>query len=104
MNNVKKRLLDSAFDQNDIDGKIEDEILIDIINRYANEIAGRFKTSQYRLTRRIVLFGFRRLLNAARLKKFGALFHGNLTLHDKIEIVGEKEHLRKLAKIGTIVM
>ena len=102
--NVKKRLLESAFDQGDRDGAIEDEILNDIILRYTNEIAGKFKTSQYRLARGIVLFGFRRLLNASRIKKFGSLFRGDLTLHDKIEILGEKEHLRKLAKIGTIVM
>jgi glycerol-3-phosphate O-acyltransferase len=44
------------------------------------------------------------LFNAAQLKSFNALFHGKLTLQDKIHIVGENEHVRKLAKIGTIVM
>jgi glycerol-3-phosphate O-acyltransferase len=52
----------------------------------------------------MVTIGFSRLLNAARLRSFKGLFKGNLTLQDKINIVGENEHVRKLARIGTIVM
>lgn len=81
-----------------------DDILHDIISRYANEIAGNFKPSHYRLTRSIVTFGFARLLNAARLKSIKAVYKGKLTIQDKIHIKGETEHLRSLAKIGTIVM
>ncbi len=83
---------------------ITDDLLLDIISRYANEIAGNFKPSHYRMARTLVTFGFSRLFNAAQLKSFNALFHGKLTLQDKIHIVGENEHVRKLAKIGTIVM
>jgi len=83
---------------------ITDKLLKDIIIRYANEIAGNFKPSHYRLARTIVTVGFSRLFNAAQLKSFTGLFRGTLTLQDKIQIVGENEHIRKLAKIGTIVM
>ena len=51
-----------------------DELLYRIIHRYANEIAGNFKANSYRLTREIVKFWFARLLNGARVKKFGAFF------------------------------
>ncbi len=84
--------------------KQADEILWDIISRYVHEITGNFKPSHYRLARRIIEFGFSRLLNASRIKGISALWKGNLTLQDKIHITGETEQIRKLAKIGTIVM
>ena len=82
----------------------EEQILERIISRYANEIAGNFKKTRYRLTREIVKFGFARLLNATRVKRFGAFFRNEYTLRDKIQITGKAKQLRKLAKKGTVVM
>lgn len=84
--------------------EVEEQILREIILRYANEISGNFKNSSYRFARTVVTFGFARLLNAARVKGFTSLFSRQLDLDDKIHIVGEPEHIRKLAKIGTVVM
>lgn len=81
-----------------------DEILLRIVLRYANEIAGNFKPTSYKLTREIIKFWFNRLLNGARVKKFGAFFRSRYTLRDKIHIVGKVKQLRKLAKKGTVVM
>ena len=81
-----------------------DEIMEQIISRYSNEIAGNFKRSYYRFARTVVTFGLRRLLNATQIRRFGAVFTGKLTLRDKIHITGETEHIRKLAKIGTVVL
>ncbi len=81
-----------------------DELLLRIVSRYANEIAGNFKASSYRLTREIVKFWFARLLNGARVKKFGAFFRNRYSLRDKIQIVGKVKQLRNLAKEGTVVM
>ncbi len=81
-----------------------DALLYKIIFRYANEIAGNFKASSYRLTREIVKFWFARLLNGARVKKFGAFFRNRYTLRDKIHIVGKVGMIRKLATEGTVVM
>lgn len=82
----------------------EVEILKRIVSRYANEIAGNFKPNSYRFARRVITFWFRRLLNGARVKKFGAFFRSTYTLRDKIHIVGKVGMLRKLAKKGTVVM
>ncbi|MFN3839619.1 MAG: 1-acyl-sn-glycerol-3-phosphate acyltransferase [Cyclobacteriaceae bacterium] len=82
----------------------EDKLLLQIVNRYANEIAGNFKPSSYRFARRVTTFWFNRLLNASRVKKFGAIFSSKYTLRDKIQIVGKVKQLRKLARHGTIVM
>jgi glycerol-3-phosphate O-acyltransferase len=81
-----------------------DEILYRIILRYADEIAGNFKPSSFRVTREIVKFWFARLLNGARVKKFGAIFRNQYTLRDKIHIVGKAGQLRSLARKGTVVM
>ena len=81
-----------------------DELLYRIILRYADEIAGNFKPSSYRFTRELVKFWFARLLNGARVKKFGAFFRNRYTLRDKIHVVGKVKMLRKLAKQGTVVM
>ncbi|WP_143959935.1 1-acyl-sn-glycerol-3-phosphate acyltransferase [Litoribacter populi] len=79
-------------------------ILLDITTRYAEEIASNFKHSHYKATRRIVTYGFSRLLNAARVKGFKSLFSTQYTLQDKIQIIGETEQLRDLATKGTVVM
>lgn len=84
--------------------KKEKDLVRDIVSRYANEIAGNFKKSRYQLAREIIKFGFARLLNATRVKRFGAFFRNEYTLRDKIQITGKPKHIRKLAKIGTVVM
>jgi glycerol-3-phosphate O-acyltransferase len=81
-----------------------DELLYRIVLRYSDEIAGNFKPSSYRFTRELVKFWFARLLNGARVKKFGAFFRNRYTLRDKIHIVGKAGMIRKLAKQGTVVM
>ena len=101
--NIKRQLL-TISSQQDKTATTEDELLKAIIDRYAEEIAGKFKHSFYQFTKTVVTFGFARLLNASQSKYFSGLFRGRRTLRDKIRIRGEAESLRKLAKIGTVVM
>ncbi|MCG8310326.1 MAG: 1-acyl-sn-glycerol-3-phosphate acyltransferase [Cytophagales bacterium] len=103
-NSVKSRLVDLDNADKTKKQELVNQILWDIVHRYVQEITGNFKPSHYRLARRIIKFGFARLLNAARIKKFGSFWRGDLTLQDKIQITGEAEQLRKLAKIGTVVI
>ena len=100
--NIKNELVE-LVSESDSKEK-EAELLKSIIHRYADEIAGNFKKSSYRLAREIIKFGFRRLLNATRVRKFSALFKSKYTLNDKIQVVGKAKQIRKLAKIGTVVM
>lgn len=80
------------------------EILDEITMRYAEEIASNFIHTHYKVTRRIVTFGFARLLNAARVKGIKSLFSNQYTLQDKIQVVGQTDQIRELASKGTIVM
>lgn len=79
-------------------------ILEDITLRYTEEIASNFKHTHYKITRRMVTFGFSRLLNTARVKGFKSVYSSQYTLQDKIQIIGETDQLRSLASKGTIVM
>ena len=101
-NNIKDELVDLVGNGNH--RKKEEDLLKKILHRYADEIAGNFKKSRYRLAREIIKFGFARLLNATRVKRFGAFFRNEYSLNDKIQIVGKAKQVRKLAKIGTVVM
>ncbi len=80
------------------------QLLTAITQRYAEEIASNFKHSHYKMTRRIVTFGFSRLLNTSRVKGFKSIFSNQYSLQDKIQIIGETDQLRELASKGTIVM
>ena len=100
---VKKELIEAGAKASETD-KTHEEILKRIVSRYANEIAGNFKPNSYRVTREVIKFWFDRLLNGARVKKFGAFFRTQYTLRDKIHIVGRVKLLRKLAMKGTVVM
>jgi glycerol-3-phosphate O-acyltransferase len=99
---VKHDLVDLSSSKN-VEKKAYD-ILYRIVDRYSNEIAGNFRKSYYKMAREIVKFGFARLLNATRVKRFGAFFRNEYTLRDSIQITGKVKQLRKLAQQGTIVM
>jgi glycerol-3-phosphate O-acyltransferase len=101
---VKNNLIEASARINDPVDKTHEIILKRIVTRYANEIAGNFKPNSYRLTRELLKIWFSRLLNGARVKKFGAFFRNQYTLRDKIQIVGKVKMLRRLAKKGTVVM
>ena len=103
-NDLQQKLVDIDQDDRVAAKKREEEVLREIVARYANEISGDFKQSAYRFAQRFVTFGFARLLNAARVKGLMALFSRRLDLEDKLHVVGETEHIRKLAKVGTVVM
>lgn len=101
---IKGELVELSNKPPEESSKRAEEILYRIVYRYANEIAGNFKPSKYRMAREITKFWFARLLNGARVKKFGAFFRTKYTLRDKIHVVGKVKLLRSLAKKGTVVM
>ncbi len=101
---VKERLVGLKNESQEDRERNAEAILMEIVVRYANEIAGNFKPSHYKLARALVTFGFARLLNATQVKKLSGIMRREYTLQDKIHITGEVDLLRDLARIGTIVM
>ena len=102
--NLQKRIADTDnLPEEEASSKLK-EILKNITRRYADEIAGNFRQSRYRFSRTLITIGFARLLNAARVRGPWSLFSNQLDLDDKIHVVGENDQIRKLARIGTVVM
>jgi glycerol-3-phosphate O-acyltransferase len=101
---VKNDLVDLSSKDSDEGNPKVDELLGRIVHRYATEISGNFRPTSYRFAREVIKFWFSRLLNGARVKKFGAFFRNQYTLRDKIHIVGKVKMIRKLARQGTVVM
>jgi glycerol-3-phosphate O-acyltransferase len=81
-----------------------EKILEKIIERYATEIQGHFDKDTYWFARRFLTSGFTRLLNAASAKNVWKLWGMRHRLQERIQSVGEVEHIRELAKKGTIVL
>ncbi|MFT7197089.1 MAG: glycerol-3-phosphate O-acyltransferase [Marinoscillum sp.] len=101
---IQDRLSDCSALPPEESAPIEEGLLREIITRYTEEISGNFKKNSYRFARGFITFGFARLLNATRVKGITSLFSRQLDLDDKINIVGEPDHIRELAKRGTVVM
>lgn len=100
---IKSRFLklDNAEEATDL---LTEQILDDILDRYANEIVGQFDPQAFNLAKAILPQFFGRILSAAPGKWFKT-FAGNVkTLHEKIPITGNVEKIRHLAKKGTMVV
>ncbi|MFT6938244.1 MAG: glycerol-3-phosphate O-acyltransferase, partial [Saprospiraceae bacterium] len=80
------------------------EILNRIISRYANEIVGRFHIKTYLFARSFLTVAFTRLLNSIAGKNALKFFSRRYQLQQKIQAIGEIEHIRELSKKGTVVI
>lgn len=102
-NSIKQGLV-KAEREKETDITEETDLLKSIISRYAEEIAGHFDIRTYRFAQRLVPFVFNRLLNGSRSKEFIRLFGNQKGLLKRINLVGETEQVRELAKQGTVIM
>jgi glycerol-3-phosphate O-acyltransferase len=102
---IKKRLLQSDPAQIDEDAAAEhhQEILQDIISRYANEIIGDFNPNMFWFARQILRRFFARLFNA-HFGGFKGLFNPDEKLKDKLIVAGPVEKLRSLSTKGTVIL
>ena len=81
-----------------------EDLIQRIVTRYAEEIAGIFDVKAYDFAKRFITSMFSRLLNASQGKGFARFFDKRHNLHDKIHLVGEIDHVRELAKEGTVII
>jgi glycerol-3-phosphate O-acyltransferase len=104
-NNIKSKIvkLDANPSQGEVHTTAED-ILNEIVHRYTQEIVGRFDGRAFKFARNILPIFFGRILNAAPGKWFKTLSANAKTIHEKIPITGDVDHIRALAKKGTIIV
>jgi glycerol-3-phosphate O-acyltransferase len=78
-------------------------VLKDVLDHYAEEIAGNFNESAYWFATRFVPWSFRWLLNAAAAERF-LPWGMTESLESRVHILGDVPRLRKLSEQGTILL
>ena len=86
-------------DTSDIDKKI----LKDVLNFYGHEMVANFKVKSYNFVQKVLPFILSRLMGSF-FKNILKFFSSNLTLYKKMKVTGDIDHIRELAKKGTVVV
>ncbi|GAB5550885.1 MAG: hypothetical protein Sapg2KO_04760 [Saprospiraceae bacterium] len=103
-NKIRRKLIKYTLDQpEEIAAKNNEEILKQIIHRYAEEIVGTFKISTFLFARRFLTFFFNRLFQAKQ-RGFFRFGGSRRRLYEKINVHGEVDKLRELFQKGTVVV
>jgi len=102
-NGIKKKLVTtSSIDYNGKTKDIDEKILHEIIEFYGHEMIANFKPRTFRLAQKAIPYVYSRLINQfprMLYRMFGSID----SLYDRMKITGDIEHIRKLAKEGTII-
>ena len=80
------------------------DMLDDILGFYTDEIVAHFDVKAYRLARTVLPWVYARLMNASPSRWTRFLSSSGKTVYDKIRIIGPVDHIRTLAKRGTLVV
>ncbi|MEN9448971.1 MAG: hypothetical protein RJA25_2261 [Bacteroidota bacterium] len=102
---IKKQLLkaDPAHIDEDKSKQLHQELLQDIMSRYANEIIGNFNPNIFWITRQLLVRFFARLFNS-HFGGFKGIFNPGEKLKDKLIVAGPVEKLRNLSLKGTVIL
>ncbi len=87
-----------------VDADYQQQILDKIINRYSVEIAGHFDPSVYEFAKKLVPFGFSRLLKTNLGQRYTEQWKERYNPSDKIHLTGDIDTVRSLAKKATLIM
>lgn len=79
-------------------------ILKRVINRYSEEICGRFNIKTYRFAKKFLTVVFKRLLSSATGNGFLRLWGSKRQLLDRLKVVGHVDEARHLFEKGTVVI
>ena len=97
----KKEIISISSIENEVERKVElEKQLNDIMDLYANEIVANFARPKYKFATKVIVLS--RLLNTFPGKLY-KLFTPGKSLHEKLQLNGEIEQIRKLSTQGTLV-
>lgn len=101
-NRIQSMVLSGSPDKTSADSaKTNQQILRQIIDRYAEEIVGTFRISTFLFARKFLTLFFTRLLNTAAGR---SIFGSKYRLSDRMLVKGQVETVRELFKKGTVVI
>ncbi len=105
---ISKDLVRKSLDRDEAESqevlKNNIKILQRIVQRYSEEIVGRFDMKTYIFARKFLTMAFTRLLNSIAGKNALKLFSRRYQLQQKIQAKGEIELIRALSQKGTVVI
>jgi glycerol-3-phosphate O-acyltransferase len=93
---IRKRLIQGSFIENQDTEQYNKELLDRIIQRYVREITGNFKIPSYKLARKVLPMLFNTILNTMTLKR--------AKLSEKLKITGSIDEMRSLVAKGTVIL
>jgi glycerol-3-phosphate O-acyltransferase len=79
-------------------------LLSQVVYRYAYDVCGNFNERVYALARQVLPPALSVLLNASSPKRLLANWLELAPLEDAVAVQGEKEHVRRLHELGTVVL
>ncbi len=101
-NRIQSKIVNTSADKQSAESaKTNQEILSQIVNRYAEEIVGTFNIRTFLFARRFLTLFFTRLLNTAAGR---SIFGSKYRLSDRMLVKGQVETVRSLFKKGTVVI
>lgn len=87
------------------DTQTQRRLLKRVVSFFAEEVTGHFDERVFGFATRVVPVGLNVLLNAlSPIKLARAVTHGFSTLEDRVVLGGEIDQLRRLSRIGTVVV
>ena len=101
---IKQKIRNSkAIENKEGTKEIDEKILDDIIEFYLNEMVANFKISSFKFAQKALPYVYSRLINSFPQIVY-KLFSSVDKLYDRMKIVGDIDHIRKLQEIGTVVV
>ena len=82
---------------------VDDEILTDILDYYTEKMVANFKPSTFKFAQKALPYVYSRLINSFPQIIY-KLFSSIDKLYDRMKIQGDIDHIRKLQKMGTVVV
>lgn len=105
---ISKSLIRKSLDKDETERKAvidnNKKLLERVVRTYSEEIVGRFHVKSYLFARTFLTMAFTRLLNSVASKNAFKFFSRRYQLQQKIQAIGEIEHIRELSKKGTVVI
>ncbi len=102
---VKKGMIRSSLQKGSEENPEPDKRLLnEIVQNYAEEIAGDFRPSTYNVAKRLLPLGFARLLNTASGRNVKRIWSNQFQIGDRLKLVGPLEKIRELSLQGTVLI
>ena len=101
---IKAQMLELEKQESHTSFEPLEDILVQIINHYLQEILSRFEPRAYRFAQRILPYFYAGLLKSAPGRRIQKLWRSKDSIYDRFIFYGDIDRLRALSKIGPLIV